>query len=267
MDNQDLRMDLFESQFISLRDHLEDSIISSIPDNMVSRLEELLTKNDAESAAERAVLEEKATIERNSELMEYYIAVQTYLNGVFLACGVISSGMVANQDTGVAGKASWFVDKFAQHASLVPGANNALDAVNPWLIPALSLAFDVASTSLSACDDYVQKPMVERVASVCMNDPAFISQVTESVARKMALFLGSKLPGGKQVDSKLSGKSIPERIRDYLGSSEVKKDQALEHVQAVIGAIKDGTLTVERGNVNSVANAIVEHLMKTVKLA
>jgi len=131
----------------------------------------------------------------------------------------------------------------------------------------VGLALDVANTSLSACDDSVQMDRVKRVASVCRNDPVFISQVTENVARKMALFLRSKLPLGGQVDSKQLEKSIPERIRDYFGSSEVKKDQALEHVQAVIGAIKDGTLTVERGNVNSVANAIVEHLMKTVKLA
>ena len=260
MDNQDSRLSVFESLFFSWR----DSIISSIPDNLVSRLEELLTKNDAESAAERAMLEEKATIESNSQLMEYYIAVQTYLNGVFLACGAISSGMVANQDTGALGKVSWLVDKVGEHASLMLGVNAALDAVSPFLVPAMGLALDVANTSLSACDDSVQMDRVKRVASVCMNNPGFISQVTERVARKMALFLGTKLLGTGPVDSKLPGKSIAERIRDHFGSSEVKKDQALVHVQAVIEAIKDGTLTVERGNVNTVANAIVEHLKKNV---
>ena len=76
IENQNHRMDQYELLYVSLK-HGYEAMISSIPADLVSRLEELLTKIDAESAAERAMLEEKATIESNSQLMEYYIAVQT----------------------------------------------------------------------------------------------------------------------------------------------------------------------------------------------
>jgi len=249
---QEMRMDQFESLLNSWRDCYEPRMISSIPDNLVSRLEELLMKKDEDSKAEKALLEEKATIESNSELMEYYIAVQTNLNGIFLACGAISSGMVANDESGVAGKASWIIDKLEKYLS--------------GFVPGLSVAFDVISMSLSAYDDSIQKPKVDRVARVCMNDPVLISKVTEIVARKLALFL-KDIP--QPVDSKLPGRSIRERTQYYLDrcrSSEVKsrsKDQALKDVKAIIAAIMDGTLTVEGGgDANTTAEAIVDLLRK-----
>jgi len=268
IENQNHRMDQYELLYVSLK-HGYEAMISSIPADLVSRLEELLKKNDAVSAYERTVLEEKATIESNSELMEYYIAIQSYLNGLFLACGTISSGMVANQDSGKAATAAFVLEKIAQHAPTVPGVSAALDAVSPFLLPGASFAFDAASSWLSSCDDSIQKVRVERVMRVCRNDPVFISQISENVARKMALFLQCKLPSSGQVDSKLPGRSIPKRIQhclDRFSSSEVKstsKDQALKDVKTIIAAIMDGALTVKGGgDANTAAEAIVDLLRK-----
>jgi hypothetical protein len=82
-----------------------------------------------------------------NELLEYYVAVRTELNGTLLVFGVISSKMVGNEDKGVVWKAASIIDFDGQHIASVPGASIALSCV---------------SMLLSAYDASTQRKRVDR---------------------------------------------------------------------------------------------------------
>ena len=79
-----------------------------------------------------------------NELLEYYVAVRTELNGTLLVFGVISSKMVENEDKGVAAS---IIDFDGQHIVSVPGASIALSCI---------------SMLLSAYDASTQRKRVDR---------------------------------------------------------------------------------------------------------
>ena len=82
----------------------ESSLISSIPEDLVKRIADLEGVRDAAKQAELVILKEKEDIVEFNELLEYYVAVRSELNGTLLVFGVISSKMVENEDKGVVWK-------------------------------------------------------------------------------------------------------------------------------------------------------------------
>jgi len=128
---------------------------------------------DASKREELAILREKQDIVEFSELLEYYVALQTNLNGILLACGVISSRMVENEYNGVAGNVATVIDFAGQHTASVPGA---------------SIALSFVSILLAAYDDSTQRKRVEKVVSMFRNDAVMISKVSEMVARELTKF-------------------------------------------------------------------------------
>ena len=125
----------------------ESCLLNSIPEDLVKRIADLEGVRDAAKQAELVILKEKEDIVEFNELLEYYVAVQTELNGTLLACGVISSRMVENEEKGVVGKAASVIDFAGQHIASVPGASIALSCI---------------SMLLSAYDASTQRKRVDR---------------------------------------------------------------------------------------------------------
>jgi hypothetical protein len=156
----------------------ESYLLNSIPEDLVKRIADLEGVRDAAKQAELVILKEKEDIVEFNELVEYYVAVQTELNGTLLACGVISSRMVENEEKGVVGKAASVIDFAGQHIASVPGA---------------SIAFSCVSMLLSAYDASTQRKRVDKVVKIFRNDAVLISQVTEMVARELTKFYRDEL--------------------------------------------------------------------------
>eukprot|EP00597_Dinobryon_sp_UTEXLB2267_P019127 CAMPEP_0201113932 /NCGR_PEP_ID=MMETSP0812-20130820/78113_1 /ASSEMBLY_ACC=CAM_ASM_000668 /TAXON_ID=98059 /ORGANISM="Dinobryon sp., Strain UTEXLB2267" /LENGTH=630 /DNA_ID=CAMNT_0047377511 /DNA_START=50 /DNA_END=1943 /DNA_ORIENTATION=- len=237
----------------SLSDRLTDcerSLILTIPEDLVRRIADLEGVRDAAMQAQQVVLREKQDIVESSELLEYYVAVQSNMNGILLACGVISSKMVENEEKGVVGKVASVIDFAGQHTSLVPGA---------------SIALSVVSALLTAYDNSTQRERVDKVVGIFRNDAVLISQVTEMVAREMTKFHRDDLLGVVKGSAKKSSATIAERMKNAIKrcrASAVKsasKDLAQKHVESIMTAIMDGAIHVPYGDAITISEAIFSH--------
>ena len=239
----------------SLGDRLnafETSLIQSIPDDLIRRIADLEGVRDAAARAEQAIFREKQDIVEVSELLEYYVAVQTHLNGLLLACGVISSRMVENEERGVAGNVASAIDFAGQHTSSIPAA---------------SIALSFVSMLLSAYDESTQRRRVDKVVGIFRNDAVLISLVTEMVAREMTKFHRDDLVGvGKGSSAQKSSTTLRDRVKNVLKrckASAVKsasKEMAKKHVETIIAAIMDGSIHVPYGDVINISEAIFSHI-------
>lgn len=230
----------------------ESSLIGTIPDDLVRRIADLEGVRGAVARAEEEVLREKQDIVEVHELLEYYVAVQAHLNGLLLACGVVSSEMVANDQRGVAGKVAAGMDFAGQHlVSSVPGASLALSAV---------------SALLAAYDASTQRKRVDKVVSIFRNDAVLISQVTELVARAMTQFHREDLVGVGKVSGKTSSATFRERVKNVLkrckasAVQSASKEMAQKHVESIIEAIMDGSIIVPYGDAHTTFSAIFSHI-------
>ena len=229
----------------------ESSLMNSIPEDLTRRIADLEGVRDAAKQAELVILKEKQDIVEYNELLEYYVAVQTELNGILLACGVISSKMVENDDKGVVGKAASVIDFAGQHIASVPGA---------------SIAFSCVSMLLSAYDASNQRKRVDNVVTIFRNDAVLISQVTEIVARELTKFYKDELMGEGKGPAKKSSATILNRMKNVLKRCKAQavvsasKKMAHEHVESIMKAIMEGELSVRGLDANRISVAIFSHI-------
>jgi len=233
--------------------HCEVTVINSIPDDLTKRIAALENATDSKARMEAAKLNEIAGISAVDEQLEYIIALQTLLNGMLLACSVISSNMVANQESSLTRTASNAIDFAVQNASFMPG---------------VSLALNLISKSLTAYDDSVKEARVERVTELFRNDALLVSQVTEVVARKMTLHYKEKLAmigkGNPQSTESIREK-VQQVVKRCVTNTAVKSpvnEIAHQHAHATIAAIMEGKIFVSYGDAMIISGEIMNYVIQ-----
>ena len=145
----------------------ESNIITSIPEDiLVQHISDLdyTPSND---------LRDKQDIIAVKELLEYYVAMQTFLTEFVLVSGAISSILAASEARDSAGDLTSSIDCTVKHISKVTGA----------------------SILLTVFVNSNPKERVSRVVKMFRNDVHLISQVAETIAREMAKFNKDELVG------------------------------------------------------------------------
>jgi len=179
------------------------------------------------------------------------VAVQSNLNGILLACGIISSRMVMNEEKGIVGRVAVGIDLVGQH---IP-------------TPVAGIALDAISKLLSTYDQSIQRKRVDKVVGIFRNDAVLISQVTEKVARELTNINRYDLMVVDNGDQKASSASIIERMRNAYErwkSSKVmstSKEMAQRHVESIVSAIMQGEINERFGDFRSISDAIINHYL------
>ena len=216
-----------------------------IPDNLAEQLTALERSTRSEDKKAANELREKQLIERSPPTVQYYVAVQVSMNGVFNACTSIKSEMVGNERRGPAGSIASAIDFCSSLADPIPFAKFGLDilkgALNEW-------------------DKKSQMKAVARVVDIFLGDTAVSSLVAEGVARKLALYRQSKL---EEADAKSQQKQqqrkgqafakVKEALRHAVNiclqrdETNSAKSMADADCQVILQAVMDGRVTINAG--------------------
>jgi len=221
----------------------ESNILNSIPEDLVRRIADLEGGREAAKRAELVTLRDKRGIVESSELLEYYVAVQSNLSGILLTCGVISS-MIEMSEENVTAAITFVEQQF----------------------PVASIALSFVSTLLKAYDDSTQRKRLYRVARIFNNDTVLMALVTEMVAREMAKFHKDRLVMAAGSSAKTSSATISERMNNTLkrcrapAVKNASKLIAQKHCEGVFTAIMDGVIDVPYGDSVVIFEAIFNHI-------
>mmetsp|Transcript_8872 Transcript_8872/g.12273 ORF Transcript_8872/g.12273 Transcript_8872/m.12273 type:complete len:309 (+) Transcript_8872:955-1881(+) len=222
-------------------------ILKSIPDHVAVAMD-LMGIQDEASLTEHTILQEKHDIADVKELLEYYVAVQLYLNGTVVFCEGILKRRRENEDNGIAEKVS---------SSIYFIFRQTLDA------PGVRISLNIIRASLSTNSDSTKRERMEKVVKMFKKDAELLSSVAEMMAREMTKLHKDDLVGVDKGNAKLSSTTVSERVRAALwlcrspaGKSD-SKEMAKKHVEMIITAIMDGTMVdlPHDGDLTTIFNA------------
>eukprot|EP01036_Dinobryon_divergens_P025256 gene25256-33783_t len=216
-------------------------------------IKELLIKLDGSFlAADQKKYDELSDIDSCPPVQLYYYTMQMSMNGVFQACTVISSDMVANEKKGWAGYIAKAIGTFSSLADPVPFAG---------------IGLNLLKEILNTLEEQQQKVMVMHVVEIFRGDQTVISAVAEGVARSMALYRKAELENATmQQQPKKRGWSFRVAIDMCLngGERDPSKIMAATDTESILQHLMNGDLAIRSGKSSTSAAEKAEAISREI---